>query len=149
MFDTHKDRGKVLLAVRVHSVAWTLFLWVVLIVWAGLLVLALLRSHGLGRFFRVLPALTASFVAIAGYVLFPRIKFYEGGVEIPPTRDYNRVRYLRWDQIERSSWDGDRLILTGTNSVLAGGPVEGGTVRIPNTELLAVDRVLDTKLAVR
>jgi hypothetical protein len=121
MFNTHKDRGRVLLAVRVHSAGWMLFLWVMVSAWVGLLALFLLKPNGLGRFLRVLPHLTASLAAISGYVLYPRIKFYEGGVEIPPARDYNRVRYLRCDQVEHSSWDGDRLVLTGTNSVPAGG----------------------------
>jgi hypothetical protein len=144
-----KDRGRVLLAVRVHSLGWTLFLWAIVIVWLGLLVFAFLKRHSVGAVLRVLPNFLAFGLVIFGYLLHPRIKFYESGVEIPPTRDYNRARYLRWDQVERSSWDGDRLILTGTSSVLAGGPVLGGSVRIPSAQHLAVDQVLSMRLPVR
>ena len=149
MFGVHRDRGRVLLAVRVRSKGWTLFLLVVVMGWAGLLAFVFLKPHTLGRLFQVLPNLAGSVLAISGYLLYPRIKFYEGGVEIPPTKDYNRVRYLRWDQVERSSWDGDHLILTGTSSVLAGGPVQGGVVRIPRSEHLAVDQVVGANLPVR
>ncbi len=149
MFEIHKERGRVLLAVRVRSMGWTLVLWVVVIGWAGLVGFVFLKPHTLGRLFQVLPNLAGSILAISAYLLYPRIKFYEGGVEIPPTQDYNRVRYLRWDQVERSSWDGDRLVLTGTSSVLAGGPVQGGAVRIPRSERLAVDPVVGVRLSAR
>jgi hypothetical protein len=145
----HKDRGRVLLAVRVHSLGWTLFLWAVVIAWVGVLAWGFLRGQSLRSLFQFVSNLLAVVVVIFGYLLHPRIKFYEEGVEIPPTRDYNRARYLRWDQIERWSWDGDRLILTGTSSVLGGGPVLGGSVRIPSGEHLAVDQVLEMRLPVR
>jgi hypothetical protein len=145
----HADRGRVLLAARIHSLGWTVFLWAVVVAWAGAVVLISLERHRLGRFVDVLPNLAAVVVVMSGYLFYPRIKFYEGGVEIPPSRDYSRARYLRWDQIERSSWDGDRLVLTGTISVLAGGPVQGGTVRIPSAQHLAVEQVLGLKLAAR
>jgi hypothetical protein len=142
----HKDRGRVLLAVRVHSVGWTVFLWAIEILWLGLLVFSILKRNRLDPLVQVLPNLLTFVVMIFGYLLHPRIKFFEAGVEIPPTRDQKGPRYLRWDQVERSSWDGDRLVLTGTNSMLAGGPVQGGTVRIPSGQHLAVDQVLGTKL---
>jgi len=145
----HKDRGKVLLAVRIHSVGWTVFLWAIVIVWLGLLAWGFLRGQSLRSLFQLLSNLFAFVVVIFGYLLHPRLKFYEAGVEIPPTRDQKGPRYLRWDQIERSSWDEDNLVLTGTNSVLAGGPVQGGTVRVPRGQHLAVDQVLGARLAVR
>jgi len=142
----NKDRGRVLLAVRVHSMGWTIFLWAVVIAWAGVLAFGFLKPHSLDRLFQMSLNSVGLLIAAFGYLLYPRIKFYEAGVEIPPTRDQKGPRYLRWDQVERSSWDGDRLILTGTSSVLAGGPVQGGSVRIPSGEHLAVDQVLGTKL---
>jgi hypothetical protein len=145
----HKDRGKVLLAVRIHSLGWTVFLWAIVIVWLGLLAWSLLKGQSLRSLFQLLSNLFAFVVVIFGYLLHPRLKFYEAGVEIPPTRDQKGPRYLRWDQIERSSWDEDNLVLTGTNSVLAGGPVQGGTVRVPRGQHLAVDQVLGARLAVR
>jgi hypothetical protein len=145
----HKDRGRVLLAVRIHSMGWTLFLWGFLAVWAVFVVFAFLKRQTMGVAFQVLPNFLTSVLLIFGYVLHPRMKFYEEGVEIPPSRDQQGPRYLRWDQIERSSWDGDRLILTGSSSVLAGGPVQGGSVRIPPSEYLAVEQILGTKLPAR
>ena len=149
MFDkTHSDRGRVLLAVRIHSVGWTLLLWAVLIAWAGAVGVIFLHRPHLNRLGNLLSALPALGV-LSSYLLYPRIKFYEGGIEIPPTRDNGRARYLRWDQIERSSWDGDRLLLTGTSSVLAGGPVQGGAIPIPCTQHPNVEQVLSTRLAIR
>jgi hypothetical protein len=141
-----KDRGRVLLAVRIHSLRFTVFLWGIVIVWASLLVFGFLKRNSMGLVLQVVPNFLTAVVVIFGYAVHPRIKFYEEGVEIPPTRDQQGPRYLRWDQIERSSWDGDRLVLIGTSSVLAGGPVPGGAVRIPSGEHLAVDQVLGTKL---
>jgi len=144
MFNTHKDRGRVLLAVRVHSPGWTLFRWVVLACFVGLALalVLLLKPHRWKNFLSPL-SLAFSYLSLTGdYLFYPRIKFQEGGVEIPPNRDYRRVRFMRWNQIHRWSWDGDFLILTGAN-------FQGGAVRIPGTERLAVDQLMGTKLAVR
>jgi hypothetical protein len=135
----HKDRGRVLLAIRIHSVWWTLFLWAVVAAWLGAVVLTSPRLSRLGG---ALASGSACIIVLLRYLLYPRIKFYENGVEIPPSEDHNGPRYLRWDQIERSSWDDDRLVLSGISSVLAGGPVQGGAVRIPPTQRLAVDQIL-------
>jgi hypothetical protein len=138
----HKDRGRVLLAIRIHSLGWTLFLWAVVVAWLGTVVVMSLLGQRLSRLSEGLASGSACVMVMLRYLLYPRIKFYENGVEIPPTRDNDRSSYLRWDQIERSSWDGDRLVLTGTNSVLAGGPVQGGSVRIPSAQHLAVEQIL-------
>lgn len=142
----HKDRGRVLLAVRIHSLAWTLLLWAAVAAWLGTVVVMSL-SPRLSRLSGGLASSSACVMVLLRYLLYPRVKFYENGVEIPPTRDNDRSRYLRWDQIERSSWDGDRLVLTGTNSVLAGGPVQGGSVRIPSAQHLAVEQLLSRSSA--
>lgn len=97
---------------------------------------------------RVDLSLAPSMIVLLVYALYPRIKFFENGVRIPPDES-RKVRYFRWDQIERYSWDGDRLILTGTSSILFGGPVEGGQVRIPEGRRLAVEQVLSMKVAQR
>lgn len=145
----HKDRGPVLLAVRIHSKWWTLFLWAAVVGWLGAVVTLSALSPRWSRLAGVLINSSIFVFLMFRYLLYPRIKFYKNGVEIPPTRDSNRQVYLRWDQIERSSWDGDRLVLTGTNSVLAGGPVQGGAVRIPRTQHLAVDQILGRSSAAR
>ena len=86
---------------------------------------------------------------VAGAVLIfelqPRVRFFDGGVEIPPTPDQKK-RFLSWPQVERYSWDGDTLILTGTRSVLAGGPAQGGSVRIPRGRREAVEQILSKKV---
>jgi hypothetical protein len=143
VFNTHKDRGRVLLAVRVHSRGWTLFLWVVLVcvVALALALALLLKPH---RWKNSLQGvwLVLFYLSLTGdYLFYPRIKFQEGGVQIPVNRDCRRVRFMRWNQIRRWSWDGDFLILTGAN-------FKGGAVRIPGTERLAVDHLMGTKLAV-
>ena len=81
-----------------------------------------------------------------GHLLYPRIKFYQNGVEIPPTENCNRRRFLRWDQVVRHSWDEDRLVITGTTSMLSGGPVEGDQVRIPPPKQREVGQILALKL---
>jgi len=138
----HKHRGRVLLAIRIHSVWWTLFLWAAVVGWLGAVVTLSVLSPRWSRLAGILLNSSIFVFLLSRYLLYPRIKFYENGVEIPPTRDNDRSRYLRWDQIERSSWDGDRLVLTGTNSVLAGGPVQGGAIRIPSAQRVAVDQIL-------
>jgi hypothetical protein len=146
--NAHEDRGGVLLAVRIHSAAWTLFLGAILIVWLGVVGTLLVQRHRVDHWLNLLSALPG-FALLSGYLLYPKLKFYEGGVEIPPTQDYSHARYLHWEQIERFTWEGDSLVLTGTSSLLAGGPVQGGTVSIPSAQRLAVEQVLDMKLVLR
>jgi len=143
MFNTRKDRGRVLLAVRVHSSRWTLFLWIASIVVICLMVsLLLLKPHGWKRAFPGIPFTLFYLSQIHDYLFHPWIKFREDGVEIPPNRDWRRVRFMRWSQIHRWSWDGDLLILTGAHS-------QGGAVRISETERPAVEQLIGTRLVVR
>jgi hypothetical protein len=114
----HKDRGRILLSVWVRSQAYWLLLVALII--SGLAA-ASVALAGHRSDLSVLPVLT-SCLSLWRYVLSPRLKFYENGVEIPPSKDGHRGGYLSWDQVERWSWDGGRLILTGKTSVLAGGP---------------------------
>jgi hypothetical protein len=79
---------------------------------------------------------------IHDFLFHPWIKFRLDGIEIPPNRDCRRVRFMRWSQIHRWSWDGDFLILTGAYS-------RGGALRIPATERLAVEQLMSTRLAVQ
>jgi hypothetical protein len=143
MFNTREDRGLVLLAVRVHSARWTVFLWVVSIVLVCLMgSIMLLKPHGWRTSFPSIPFILLYLSQIHDYLFYPRIEFRESGVEIPANRDCRRVRFMRWSQIHRWSWDGDLLILTGAHS-------QGGAVRIPGTERLAVERLMTTRLTVR
>lgn len=87
----------------------------------------------------------STLVPLLTYVLYPRVRFFEGGVEFPPAAPHPR-RFLRWDQIDRYSWDGDKLILSGTGSVLSGGPVEGDVFAIPASKRRAVERILAIKM---
>jgi hypothetical protein len=143
MLHAHKDRGRVLLAVRVHSVGRMLFQWVATILMVcGVPLVLILKPHKWQDF--LLPCLFLSFYLsrVGDYLFYHSIKFQEGGVEIPINRDCPRVRFMTWKQIYRWSWDGDLLILTGAYS-------QGGAVRIPETERLAVDELIGSRLAVR
>ncbi len=139
MFNSHQERGRVILAVRVHSVARTLFWWVFSILLASLTALGLMLKP---LRWNSLQAVCILLSRIGDILFHPWIKFQEGGVEIPVNRDSGRVRFMRCNQLRRWSWDGDLLILTGTHS-------QGGAVRIPEAERLAVEQVLSTNLAVR
>ncbi len=101
------------------------------IIWQG-------KTHALSFLGIIAPLLT--------FALYPRARFYDGGIDIPPTANVARRRFLRWDQIERYSWDGDRLVLSGTGSVLAGGPVEGDVLAIPASKRGAVEQMLAAKM---
>ena len=141
----YRNRGRVLLAVQVHSMVWTFLLAAPLGFWASRIVLfysRLLLGHPSIRFLDMLPIITMPMAVFPLYFLLPRIKFYEQGVEFPSTLYGGPARYLRWDQIERTSRDGNRLILTGKRSVLGSEPVQAGAARIPNAQHAAVDEVL-------
>ncbi len=143
MFKTRKNLGPVLLQVRVRSERWTLFLWGVSIALFCLVVsVALLKPHRWKTSFLSISCMCLYLSAIHDYLFYPWIKFREGGVEIPVNRECRRVRFMRWNQIRRWSWDGDFLILSGAYS-------QGGTVRIPGTERLAVEQLMTARLAVR
>jgi len=133
------DRGSLLLAVRVRSAQFVIAIWVLL---ALMVVVSFAQWRARGQFFG--GALPAG-IAVLTFALHPRIRLFDGGVEIPPTHDQH-MHYLKWEQVERYSWDGDRLILTGTSSVLGGGPAEGGSVRIPSARRAAVEQVLSMKV---
>lgn len=124
---------------------WTILACSLLAAWAGLVVLSVLKPSA-GRLLRALPGFAGAILSVSGYILYPRIKFYESGVEIPPTPYYNRGQFLAWSQIERYGWDGDLLVLTGTNSVLAGGPARGGSIRIAQRARSAVDQIVGSNV---
>jgi len=57
---------------------------------------------------------------------FPRsIRFYENGVAYSPVSQGRLQRFVFWTQLERYQFEGDLMILTGTDSTLKGGPVAG------------------------
>src|SRR5580658_3821053 len=118
-------RGKPLLAVMIRSSRWLIVVWSVIAAYL-ILVAVEIASKGKARALDFLSVIAL----LLTYVLHPRVRFFEGGVEFPPA-NRNPRRFLRWDQIDRYSWDGDKLVLTGTASVLAGGPVEGDVFAIP------------------
>ena len=114
-------------------------LWAVVALWLLAAALDYMKRHTL-RVVNLFPW------PLLVYLLFPRIKFYQNGVLIPPTENYYPRRFLRWDQVVRYSWDEDRLVITGTTSMLSGGPVEGDRVRIPPSKQREVDQILALKL---
>jgi hypothetical protein len=139
---TEQKRGKLLLAVMIRSTKWLILIWSVLVAYLVLVTVELVWK-GKGRVLSYLGVVAP----LLTYVLFPRVRFFEGGVEIPPTENLNRRRFLRWDQIDRYSWDGDKLVLCGTTSVLAGGPVEGDILSIPPSKRGALEQILAMKKA--
>jgi hypothetical protein len=135
------QRGKPLLAVMIRSTKWLIAIWSVIVAYLILVAVEIAlkgKAHALDFLGVVAVLLT--------YVLHPRVRFFEGGVEFPPAAPHPR-RFLRWDQIDRHSWDGDRLILSGTTSVLGGGPVEGDAFAIPASRRRAVEQILAMKMA--
>jgi hypothetical protein len=136
-----EDRGPLLLAVRIRATKWMVVLLAVVAVWLLAVALGYRKRHTLDAWF-----ITSFPWPLLVYLLFPRIKFYQNGVMIPPTENYNRGRFLRWDQVVRYSWDEDRLVITGTTSMLSGGPVEGDRVQIPPSKQREVDQILALKV---
>ena len=135
-----KEYGPLLLSVRVRSTKWLIFGWSAVAVFAGAVVTEAVQTHR-PRFTPV-----AVMLPILIMLTHPKIKMFENGIEIPPGKDTNGMRFLNWIQIDRYSWDDNRLILHGTQSVLSGGPVEGCTVNIPGSSRPRVDELLKTKL---
>src|SRR5215469_195238 len=107
-----KDRGNLIFAVRAAATGWLVFAWVMLLLWVGFACFQLLQHQRPGLLLNFL----ALILPLLVYVMHPRLRLFEAGIELPPDRD-RKVVYLRWDQIERYGWDGNLLILTGTNSV--------------------------------
>jgi hypothetical protein len=55
--------------------------------------------------------------------------------------DSTRAGFVTWEQLDRYRFEGDILILTGTDSTLKGGPVRGCVLRLrpnarPRVELI-------------
>jgi hypothetical protein len=141
MAGSAEQRGKLLLTVMVRSTKWLILIWSVIVGYVVIFVTTSIvqgRIVGGGFIGAIFPLLT--------YVLYPRLRFFDGGVEIPSIGN-NRRRFLRWEQIDRYSWDGDKLVLSGTNAVLAGGPAEGDVVSIPASKRGAVEQILAVKVA--
>jgi hypothetical protein len=140
MAETAEQRGTLLPAVMIRSPRWLILIWSVIVGYVVIFgALSFIKGRIVGGGFVgvVFPLLT--------YVLYPRLRFFDGGVEIPSIGN-NRRRFLRWDQIDRYSWDGDKLVLSGTNAVLSGGPAEGDVVSIPPSKRAAVERILARKV---
>jgi hypothetical protein len=81
---------------------------------------------------------------IAYFLFFaiPRpVRLYENGVSFGPP-DSRRLRFVTWEQLERYQFEGDHLILTGTDSTLKGGPVVGGVLRIRAADRARVESIL-------
>ena len=132
-----RQRGELLVSVMIRSTKWMILIWSAIAAYLVIAVVVLLWKR---------QAHVLSFLGAAGplltYGLYPRARFFEGGVEIPPTENVNRRRFLRWDQIDRYSWDANKLILSGTTSILSGGPVEGDILAIPASKRDQVDQIV-------
>ncbi|HXP83452.1 MAG TPA: hypothetical protein VN841_01955 [Bryobacteraceae bacterium] len=133
------ERGTVLLAVWVRSVLSTALIWALLALTVAMVAAQYWKT---GDFYAgALP----SALAVLTYALHPRIRFFDGGVEIPAVSG-QKAHFLTWQQVDRYRWDGDALVLIGTNSVLSGGPAEGGTARIPASQRGTMAQILAAKV---
>lgn len=81
---------------------------------------------------------------------FPRpLRFYENGVWYTQLPDSIRSGFIVWDQLERYRFEGDILILTGTDSTLKGGPVRGGVFHLRPDARLRVEPILAQHLTAK
>ena len=58
-----------------------------------------------------------------------------------------RPGLVPWEQIERYRFEGDLLILTGTDSILKGGPVKGGVFHLRRDARSQLEPILEQHLA--
>ena len=92
-------------------------------------------------------------IFFAGYglsfLLSRKVAFYENGIHFPQEPSGPRARFIAWPQIERFYWDDDVLTIVPASSLLRGGggeggPVLGGSVRIPIARRRQVETLLAT-----
>ena len=136
---SEEQRGALLMSVRVLSTRWLVFGWGAIAAMAAIFVLEIARGK------RPMFGVVAMALPLLVRVLHPKMKIFEKGIEVPPKE--HGLRFLAWPQMERYSWDGDQLIVAGTQAMLAGGPVAGFSVRIPSVRKGEVDQFLATKIA--
>ena len=132
--------GKLRLAVRIRDTAWLVAGWSAIAAVAALLIFEFATRR------RISFAVLGVILPILVRLLHPRVRFFENGVEIPPTRNVTGLRFLEWGQIDHYSWNGDHLTLAGTQAILSGGPVAGDTVPISRPNKTRVELLLAEKL---
>jgi hypothetical protein len=142
-------RGALLLKVWPRWAFWqigALFAFALAVVfWVWRLVLALSGGH---------PSLSFGqlFFWIVYFALFalPRpLRLYENGVWYTQVPDSIRSGFVTWEQLDRYRFEGDILVLTGTNSTLKGGPVPGCVLRLRADARLRVEPILAQHLSAR
>ncbi len=80
------------------------------------------------------------------------VLFYEKGVFFPGEPSGGRPRFIPWSAVERYHWDGDVLTVVPQSSILATGgsaPLAGGSVKVPQSRRVEVERLLATAPAQR
>jgi len=81
---------------------------------------------------------------------FPRpLRFYENGVWYSQVPSSIRAGFVVWDQLDRYRFEGDILILTGTDSTLKGGPVHGGVFHLRPGARIRVEPILARHLTAK
>ena len=70
------------------------------------------------------------------------LRFYENGVWYTQLPDITRAGFVTWEGLDRYRFEGDVLILTGTDSTLKGGPVRGCVIRLRPDARLRVEPIL-------
>ena len=70
-------------------------------------------------------------IVYCGFFACPRpLRLYENGIWYARDNIPTRAVFVAWQQLDRYHFEGDVLILTGTESTLKGGPVQGGVFRL-------------------
>jgi len=124
-----KQRGALLLVVWPRVPAWQIgalivtLATIVFVVWSYI---AVGEAHPFTRWGMLL-----FWIGYFTLFAFPRpLRFYENGVWYLQLPTATWTRFVPWEQLDRYQFEGDILILTGTESTLKGGPVGSGVFHL-------------------
>jgi hypothetical protein len=139
----NQQRGALLLAIWPRWAAWqvgaliAIAATVVFVVWRW-------TFEGSSHSWGLLVFWVCYFMAFA---LPSPLRFYEKGVWYIQSPVSMRPGFVPWVQIERYRFEGDLLILTGTESTLKGGPVKGGVFHLRRDARSQLEPILEQHLA--
>jgi hypothetical protein len=140
----NQQRGALLLAVRPRWAAWqvaaliAVAVTIVFVVWRW-------ASGGSSHLFSDWGSIFFWITYTLAFALPSQLRFYEKGVWYTPVSV--RGRFVSWEQIERYRFEGDLLILIGTDSALKGGPVLGGLFHLRHDARSQLEPILEQHLA--